>query len=190
MALGVNALTTWDRAKTALGFSSDQQAAVEFLIDAVSATANRISGRRLKARDYADIRIDGLGRDTIVLPEFPIISLSGIYVDSLRVFSAESMIDITEYQVLSDSGIVRLYSRKFPIGIGNIKVVGNIGYVDVPEDLELAVLEGVGCNRRRLESGTTGMRQVSADGSVTSQYELGLPLSVREVFESYRDIRI
>jgi len=60
----------------------------------------------------------------------------------------------------------------------------------VPEDLELAVIECVGYNRRRLESGTTGMRQVSADGSVTSQYELGLPLSVREVFESYRDIRI
>lgn len=190
MALGVNALTTWDRAKTALGFSNDQQAEVEFLIDAVSATANRISGRKLKARDYADIRLDGLGRDSIILPEYPIVTLSGIYMDYLRAFGAETILVATGYQVISDSGIIRLYSGYFPKGFGNIKVVGILGFATVPEDLELAVLEGVGCNRRRLESGTTGMRQVSADGSVTSQYELGLPLSVREVFESYRDIRI
>ena len=189
MALGANALTTWVRAKTTLGFSDEQQAAVEFLIDAVSATANRISGRKLKARDYADIRIDGLGRDSIVLPEFPIVSLSGIYVDSSRVFGAESALGITEYQIVSDSGIIRLYSGNFPCGIGNIKVMGNLGFAVIPEDLELAVLEGVGCNRRRLEAGTTGMRQMSADGAVTSQYELGLPLSVREVFESYRSSR-
>jgi len=189
MALGVNALTTWDRAKTALGFSSDLQAAVEFLIDAVSATANRISGRKLKARDYADIRIDGLGRDSIILPEFPIVTLSGIYVDSSRVFGAETALAITEYQVLSESGIIRIFSGNFPNGIGNIKVVGNLGFAAVPEDLELAVLEGVGCNRRRLEAGTTGMRQMSADGAGTSQYELGLTFALREVFESYRRSR-
>jgi len=191
MSLGANALTSWDRVKSSLGFTTDEhQAAAEFLIDAVSATANRISGRKLKARDYTDLRLDGSGRDTIILPEYPIVSLTGIYVDRSRTFGDDTALASTIYQILADSGMVRLYSGVFPSGAGNVKLVGRLGYETVPEDLELAVVECVGYNRRRLESGTTGMRQESMEGAVTAQYELGLPLSVREVFEDYRNKKI
>lgn len=189
MALGVNALTTWERAKACLSFSDDQKDAVEFLIDAVSSTANRISSRKLKARAY-DLQLDGRGSDKLIMPEFPIASITSISIDSTRAFTEDTALDSSEYRILPNEGIIQLYSGIFPNGIGNIKVVGSLGYTTVPEDLEFAVIECVGYNRRRLESGTTGIRQTSANGSVTSQYELGLPLSVREVFESYRGQRI
>ncbi len=115
MSLGANALTSWDRVKSSLGFTTDEhQAAAEFLIDAVSATANRISGRKLKARDYTDLRLDGSGRDTIILPEYPIVSLTGIYVDRSRTFGDDTALASTIYQILADSGMVRLI-RRFPL---------------------------------------------------------------------------
>lgn len=190
MAVGVNALTTWVRVKATLVFTSDDnKEAVEFLIDAVSTMANRISGRLLKARAYEDLRLDGRGRNTLILPDFPIAASPAIkiYVDDSREFGADTELAATSYQILADSGMIRLYSGTFPQGIGNIKIVGTLGYSTVPEDLELAVVECVGYNRRQLESGTTGMRQVSQAGTITSQYELGLPQSIREVFESYRN---
>jgi len=187
MMLSLDALTTWETAKSMLGFADDQQSAVEFLINAVSATANRISSRRLKARDY-DLRLNGTGRDIIVLPEYPIIALSKVYIDGNREFPPESEIDPDMISIDADGGIVRLTNMNFPVGIGNIRIIAKLGYDPVPQDLELAVLEAISYNRRRLESGTTGMRQVSMDGTVTSQYELGLPLSIREVFEGYRSI--
>lgn len=185
--LSLDALTTWETAKSMLGFADNQQSAVEFLINAVSATANRISSRRLKARDY-DLRLNGTGRDIIVLPEYPIIALSKVYIDDNREFPPESEIDPNMISIDADGGIVRLTNMNFPVGIGNIRIIAKLGYNPVPQDLELAVLEAISYNRRRLESGTTGMRQVSVDGTVTSQYELGLPLSIREVFEGYRSI--
>lgn len=189
MAVGVNALTTWVRVKASLGFTSDDnQVAVEFLIDAVSSMANRISGRLLKARAYTDLRVDGSGTDTLILPDFPIAASPAIkiYVDNSRVFGAETELASTSYKILADTGMIRLYSGVFSQGIGNIKIVGTLGYSTIPEDLELAAVQCVGYNRRQLESGTTGMRQVSQEGTITSQYELGLPQSIREVFESYR----
>jgi len=183
--LSLDALTTWETAKNMLGFADDQQPAVEFLINAVSAAANRISSRRLKARDY-DLHLNGTGRNSIVLPEYPIISLSKVYIDSNQEFPPESEINFDMISINADGGIVRLTNRNFPVGIGNIRIIAKLGYDPVPQDLELAVLEAISYNRRRLESGTTGMRQVSVDGTVTSQYELGLPLSIREVFEGYR----
>ncbi len=183
--LSTDALTSWETAKTMLGFADDQQSVVEFLINAVSATANRISGRRLKARDY-DLRLNGTDKNSIVLPEYPIVSLSKVYIDGNREFPPESEIDPDMVSIDPDGGIIRLHDMIFPAGIGNVRVIAKLGYDPVPQDLELAVLEAISYNRRRLESGTTGMRQVSVDGTVTSQYELGLPLSIREVFEGYR----
>jgi hypothetical protein len=186
MPVSVNALTTWERAKAVLGFSYDQQEEVEFLIDAVSSTANRISGRKLRARDYDDLRVDGSGSNTLLLPEYPIVSVTALYVDRTRLFGDDTLLDPSSFQILSEFGMVRRYTGIFPLGVGVIKLTAKLGYFPVPEDLELAVLEGVSYNRRRLGSDTIGMRQISVDGQVTSQYEIGLPLTVREVFESYR----
>ncbi len=105
MPVGVNALTTWERAKAVLGFSYDQQEEVEFLIDAVSSTANRISGRKLKARDYGDLRVDGSGSNTLLLPEYPIVSVTALYVDHTRLFGDDTLLDPSSFQVLSEFGM-------------------------------------------------------------------------------------
>ncbi|HQJ23325.1 MAG TPA: hypothetical protein PK475_08275, partial [Rectinema sp.] len=146
--LSTDALTSWETAKTMLGFTDDLQLAVEFLINAVSATANRISGRRLKARDY-DLRLNGTGKNSIVLPEYPIASLSKIYIDGNREFPPESEIDPDMLSIDSDGGIIRLHDMIFPAGTGNVRIIAKLGYDPIPQDLELAVLEAISYNRRR-----------------------------------------
>lgn len=186
MPLGPNALTTWERAKSVLHFADEQETVVEFLIDAVSASANRIAARALKARAYPALTLDGPRGDTLLLPEYPIVELRHIWVDDARIFAVSTELLAGEYQLRKDDGAIRLYSGRFPVGPDVIKLDITLGYDSVPEDLELAVLECVLWNSRRLESGTVGTRALSTDGSVTAQYEVTIPMSALTVFESYR----
>lgn len=186
MPLGPNALTTWERARDVFKFAADMQPAVEFLIDSVSASANRIAGRALKARAYPALILDGCGDDTLLLPEYPIQELRHLYIDASRAFGPATEVLAQGISLRKASGIVKLYSGRFPAALDSVKVDATLGYDLVPADLELAVLECVGWNQRRLESGTVGTRAMSMNGAVTTQYEISIPLSAMSVFEDYR----
>lgn len=188
MGLSTEALTTWARAQSVLGLSSDDQAKVEFLINAASSYANRRADRALKGRDV-DVRLDGPRGSVLVLPESPAI-ITSLWLDSYREFAAGQELGTDEYDVLSDSGIVRLYSRTFPQGFGTVRVVGVFGYDPVPEDLEQAIIECVAVNLRRLGSPSAiGLKNVSVDGATSSAYEVDWPTTALRVFDSYRRVR-
>jgi len=190
VALGPDALTTWDRVKAVLGYQDDQEMLVEFLIDAVSVTANRIAGRKLKLREYDDLRLGGSGRPALLVPEYPIVEVAHLWVDPKRVFDDATEIPASDFLVTPEAGMIELYSGVFPRGIGAVKFSGTLGYDEVPQDLELAAIECIDWNVRRLSSGTVGTRAVSKDGNVTSQYEITIPTTALSVFESYKSMRL
>lgn len=186
MAVGADALTTWARAKSILGYADDMQTGVEFLIDAVSVCANKITGRRLASRTFTNLLLDGSGTGELVLPEFPVASFTSLYIDTARAFGASTLIASTEYDILTDAGIVRLFSGVFPRGYSVIKITAALGYTPIPYDLELAVLDCVAWNKKRVASEIFGVKAITTDQQVTSQYEIDIPLSARSVFELYK----
>jgi len=174
-------LVTWEKAREVLNLDDDRQEITEFLISAASAQAEKIAGRILAARDV-DIGIDSSGGWEFLLPSYPINRIDEVSVNGAEAFG---------YRIKTESGILRV-TGLVPEGWDAVSFKGNIGYDPVPFDLQQAAIEVVSANLRRFagSGGTVGVKSMSANNAITTQYELDIPLSSRSVFMSYRGARV
>ena len=174
-------LVTWEKVKAVLNLDDDRQEIAEFLISAASAQAEKIAGRILAARDV-DIQLDSNGGREFLLPSYPVNKTDEIFVNGE---------ETQGYKIKTDVGILRL-TGSAAAGWDAIHYKGNIGYATVPVDLQQAVIEIVSANLRRFASsgGTVGIKSMTANGAITTQYELDIPMSSRSVFMSYRGARV
>jgi len=152
------------------------------LINAASQRANTLTARKLKSREYADVRLDGTGSDILLLPEYPVTAVSEVRIDSSRELGDDTILESDEYEYYEDG---RLY---VPAGIPRsrrcVMITYTAGYVTVPPDLEHAVIESIAYLWKRLRSRAIGTRSVTADG-VTTQFEIDIPIPAMRVFQSY-----
>lgn len=175
------ALITWQDAKTYLNLLDEQEGYAALLINGASRQANRYSRRHLKAKDYSELH-DGTGNSLLILRQFPVNSVTDVRVDSGRTFASDSI--VTDYLIYEELGQLRRKSGVWAEIRQSIQVNYNAGFVDVPEDLQIAVLEVVAFNWKRFQSKAIGTRSQTADG-VTTEYELTVPTNAQRVFESY-----
>jgi hypothetical protein len=119
-------------------------------------------------------------------------SVTRFAIDRSRAFPPESDIPPEKYALDAASGTITLYDDCFPRAPGCILFQGNIGYDPVPEDLQQAVIETVSANRRRLSSagGQVGVKSYTSGEALVANYEIDIPLSARNVFESYWSVRV
>jgi hypothetical protein len=177
-------LTAWKKAKAVLHIiDDDERETVEFLISAASAQAEKIADRVLAARDV-DITIDSNGGTDFLLPSWPVNAIEKVTVNGRELESGG-------YSVKAQSGILRVRER-VPEGWDAIVFKGNIGYDPVPEDLQQAVIEVISANLRRFKGtgGNVGIKAMSANNMITTQYELDMPVTSRSVFMSYKGARV
>jgi hypothetical protein len=184
-------LVSWEQVKSILGLDDDAEEEAAFLIASASAQAEQTAGRFLSARDVS-ITLDGSGGREILLPSYPVNSVGRICVDTERAFPADKDLDERTCSVRYNAGIVRLYYGVFPRQLDCVLFEGSLGYDPVPADLRQAVIETVSANMRRFSAsgGLVGIKSISAQGAITTNYEIDVPLSARNVFLSYRRIVI
>ncbi|MFP4066223.1 MAG: hypothetical protein ACLFS5_01860 [Spirochaetaceae bacterium] len=182
MALASYALVDWDTVKEQLNLEDSEESKAELVINAASETANDYAGRLLKADDYTH-DFDGTGGRLLILRQYPVNAVDAVYVDSDRGFAASS--EVTDFVVHANIGKIVRTSGVWPRGIQNIRVEYNAGYDPVPSQLQLAVLEVIAYNWRRLVSQSVGVRTMSGDG-VSTEFELTIPTNAQRIFESYR----
>jgi len=173
----VGDLVSWDKVKTILNLDDDQKETVEFLISDASTQAEKIADRILAAQDI-DITIDGTGGREYLLPSFPVNDTEMVRVN-------DNELQLNEYSVKKE-GILRFKNYK-PEGWEAISYKGNIGYEDIPEDLQRAVIEIISANLRRFaqSGGNVGIKSFSANGAITTQYEIDIPLTARQTLLKY-----
>ncbi len=184
-------LVTWAQVKAILNLDEEQRELVEFLISAASAQAEKFADRFLAARDV-ELKLDSNGGRELLLPAYPVNHVDRICVDSAHLFAPAEDLTAADYSVKKEAGIIRLFRHEFPCGYEVVLFRGNIGYETVPEDLQQAIIETVAANIRRFTGagGSIGIKQISANGAITTQYEIDVPLSSRSVFMSYRGARV
>lgn len=189
MALGVDALLDWAKLKEYFpDYDDADQDFGELLINSASRTANRISRRKLAARDHTEI-LDGDGGRWIVLSQYPVNSLTSIFVDVARIFDPATELPSIYYELDAESG--RIYAdTPFPKWVRCLKVIYNAGYEfgSIPEDLEYAVVETVRWNWSRIRSANIGVRRMQNPDGIGTDYELTTPMNAQRVFEEYRRI--
>jgi uncharacterized phiE125 gp8 family phage protein len=133
VTLYASALTARDTVLASLGRGRAREEGDDDLIMAsvnyATAEMERITGRRLAARDYTSatrLRIDGDGDHYLRLSEYPVNTVtSAASVDENGV---ETALDLTGKRLLNDSGRVFLPWQTVPEGVGNILVTCNAGY--------------------------------------------------------------
>jgi hypothetical protein len=183
MPVADHGLLTYAELKTALDFPSDsQQALFEQFINSASAIANKITQRYLKAADYS-VTLDGTGTARIVLPDYPINSVSRLAVDEARVFGPET--EITNYGTYADKGILVLFEETFPRSPLCVQVDFNAGFTTVPDDIKAAVIEIVEFLESRRKNNLVGKKTINTDTGVSEAWELQIPLNARRILERY-----
>jgi hypothetical protein len=190
MDLSNAALVSWETVKAVLNLDDNQEDLAVFLINAASVQAESYAGRILAARQTV-VALDTDGGQIALLPSFPVGTVDRLCLDPDHQFPPEKDLAPEEYSILSGEGIIRLYRRRFPRGFSALLFSGTIGYDPVPGDLQQAAVEAVAANIRRLGSGGVGLKSISAPNGIgATYYEIDIPVSSRNIFSSYRSVRI
>lgn len=199
MALSNDALATLAAVKqylTIAGTENDEL--IERLIEAVSARFMTNTGRLLAARDFSPESADpaydpdnavlsGSGHSELLLPQYPVVSLSSLAIDG-RAVSPSAAAGDGGYVVDRLAGVVMLSGAAFPRGPANVAVAYRAGYETVPPDLAQAAIEQTAEAFEQSSAGQGRLGQSArtlADGSVSYQVSELLP-SVAAVLERYR----
>lgn len=198
MALSSDALTTLADLKQYLELSTaENDDLLERLIEAVSARFNRHTGRNLAARDYSpdpedaahdpdNAVLGGSGRAELILPQYPVISLTSLAVDGRAVPSSAGP-GQPGWVLDRAAGVLAWRGGVFPAGVGNVEVAYRAGYAAIPPDLAQAALEQAAMAFADSTAGGGRLGQSGrslADGSV-SYSAGGLLPQVKDVLGRY-----
>jgi len=183
-------LVTLERVKTYLEIANTETAQdvlLQDLIARIGAWMERYCDRSFAKATYTEQR-DGDGTATLLVREWPLLSVTSLYDDPLRVFGAATQIAASDFALYPNQGLIRLDGRIFSVGIQNVKVTYEAGYAEIPQDLQQALIELIADRFRNKEN--QGIRSL-AIGSYRVDYgEEELPGEIRGVLEGYRRTRV
>lgn len=128
-------LTTLAKVKRWLGLASNNldDQILEDLITSCSDLIREFLGRDIVKLTYTNDVYDGTGADSIVLRQYPIISLTSVSVGGSLIADA-----------VAAGRMLRRTSGIFPPGAGNVLVTYEAGYDPIPHGLDQACVEMVG----------------------------------------------
>lgn len=183
-------LVRLERVKTYLDLANTDTASdvlLQDLIARIGAWVEHYCDRSFAKATYTEQR-DGDGTDTLIVRQWPLLSVASLYDDPLRVFGAATQIATTNFVIYANQGSIRLDGLVFSVGIQNVKVTYEAGYADIPEDLQQAVVELVADRFRNKEN--QGIRSL-AIGSYRVDYgDEELPSEIKGVLDGYRRTRV
>ena len=199
MTLSAEALTSLSDLKRYLEISSsDKDALLESLIEAVSKQFAVYTGRNLTLKTYSPLPddsnyapdnavLDGSGHAELLLPQYPVAEVTSLTLDGAAISQAEPG-GTSGFRLDSRAGLVVRVDGLFTRGRGNVLVAYRAGFSPMPADLAQAALEQAAVRFQESAAGH-GRLGVSArtlaDGSLSYSQKALLP-QVREVLDRYR----
>lgn len=186
MALTADALTTWETVQVRLDLADEQQADAEALINLASKRANQYTHRRLRARDRT-VTLSGRGEALLRLPDYPINDITAVYIDGSREFDAQTEVD--DYVRDDESGTL-WRDAGWTRGGRNIRIVANLGYDEIPVDLEESVVQLVAYWLDSPRIAYLNPQEPAAGGGYHANYVgvMDLPYQVRSIWDMYREV--
>lgn len=148
------------------GADTSHDAELERIIQAVQAWLEGACERTFEQGTVTEYFSGESFRDRIIVSRPPIVSITNLWDDLLRVYSTPIS---NSLYVIEDAraGVVRLDGLTFQRGINNIKVTYSGGFAVIPEDIEQAAIEMVWAAREKGVNNLVGVRSRSlGDGSV------------------------
>ena len=201
MSVAASSLITAAQLKTYLGpeysVGTDNDSLFELLIDSVSEMFNSRVGGTLAKTTYTAQYFDGNGKESLVLPNFPVISITSIHEGGVLLTEGED----GDYVVDHASGIIHRVGGTWLRGRHTIKITYVAGYVvqgtapaagetALPADLKLACMIQVAREWKKSQGSEWGETSRSFPDGSTSHVERGLLKEVEETLQKYRRYRV
>ena len=169
----------------------------ELLIDSVSEAFNGRVGRVLAKATYTDKYIDGNGKESLILPNYPIISVTSIHENGVLLTEGAAADYVVDYA----AGIIHRVGGVWARGRQTIKITYAAGYVvqgaspgagetALPADLKLACMMQVAREWKKSQGSEWGETSRSFPDGSTSHVERGLLKEVEEILQKYRRYRV
>src|SRR3989338_4881509 len=92
-----------------------QDVLLQDLIARIGAWVERYCDRSFAKASYTEQR-DGDGTDTLIVRQWPLLSVASLYDDPLRLFGAATQIASADFALYADHGIIRLDGLAFSVG--------------------------------------------------------------------------
>jgi hypothetical protein len=176
--------------------SSGDDGIISALINSVSEMVQGYLKRNLVSTAYVEY-YSGDGTRDLCLRNFPIVSLTSVYIDSLRAWSSDTLVSTSDLIVKKSSGILEAFNLLygFTPGQSNIKVSYTAGYTigtgsdsgTMPYDIRFAAKRLIehhyrlGYSQRKLDYQTESMQQVN-----TTFKDFDIPKDVKLMLDGYR----
>ena len=166
----------------------------ETLIDGVSESFNAYVGRALAKTNYTAVYFDGNGKESLILPNYPIASITSITEDGTALTEGED----SDYLLYAATGILKRVNGAWYKGSKTIKLTYIAGYVvqgatatapdiALPADLKMACMVQVAREWKKATLSEWGViSKSSPDGMSVTRTETGLLKEVREILDKYR----
>lgn len=191
--LNANALVSLDSFKAyAKEYTSDVaiEAFLRDFINEASQLCESYCNRFFRQRSITE-QFNGANSYEHLLCQWPVTNITSVHIDSSRVFGASTLVDPSKYLIgVNEKGegiSIELLTQRFPRGRKNIKIVFDMGYldiVDVPADLQLA------CKRTasyyyKQQQNEDFIETAKSKGGENITLIDGLPKSAAEILDKY-----
>jgi hypothetical protein len=190
MALNSNALISLDDIREALGLESEEVKDDGFIINLINRASTRIEsycGRTFAASYYTEYH-DGDGTSEVLLDQYPITHVSGLWDDIDRDFGDDYEIGSDDYLIYANEGRLSLYNDEttFCVGRQNIKVCYSGGYTTIPDDLADACVNWVLHDYRRTKDKSHSFSSRSYGGASVGLDLSAIPSSIKAILINYK----
>jgi hypothetical protein len=165
--------------------STNEDGIIDFLLPKVSQLVKTYCRRTFV--DYMDedkVEIFTGGYDTLILSETPVVSIASVQYSADYGQTYTALTEYTDW-VLDSDKILSLATDGFKRAPKGYKVTYRAGYDDVPNDIELAVLDLISYYRRN--DGAIHSAKAPGSNSVQIEYisTTSLPAHIRRVLDQY-----
>lgn len=169
----------------------------ELLIDSVSEMFNRHIGGTLAKMTYTDAYFDGNGQESLILSNFPIVSVASIHEDGVLLTEGATADYVVDYAV----GMIHRVGGRWLRGRKTLKINYTAGYVvqgaspgagetALPADLKLGCMIQAAREWKKSQGSEWGETSRSFPDGSTSHVERGLLKEVEEILQKYRRYRV
>jgi len=147
--------------------------------------------RKFEAQDLTEY-YDGDGTDTLLLDNYPIVSITSIHDDPDREYNSDDLIDSDDIIIYPGKGIIVLDGTTFDKSKKNIKVVYRAGYGDgedeiaMPNDLKMAFIKLAASEYLKSKA---KINVIEGEDEQTVDKPGRLSKEAYEIFDKYRRIR-
>jgi hypothetical protein len=196
MALNALALLTLDEARAAVGLkNSSSDTDLELIVNALTVAFEIEVRGPLKQRTISDYRLDGNGKNEIMLPFAPIQSVTKVEIRNGLDDSVMKVISDTSKFVLKDRerAILLLKEDVFTRGMQNILITMNAGYLatDIQMDFAKNLLTmQLSASWQRFQNKEWGITSKTlADGAITFSSMPTMHYLLKEVRDGLSTLR-